>query len=51
MVYALAGLFLTDVAEKTFGLSPTEEDKKKLEALVPKVRAVERGGGGDGGRE
>jgi len=47
MVYALTGLFLTDVAEKTFGLSSTDEDRKKLEALVPKVRTIERGGVGE----
>jgi hypothetical protein len=31
------------MAERTFSLTPTEEDKKKLEGLVPKVRTVERG--------
>lgn len=35
------GLLLTDKAEETFGLKPTEEDKKELEVMVPRIRRVE----------
>ena len=41
MAYAVAGLFLSDKAEETFGLKPTEQDKKALRDAVPKVHLVE----------
>ncbi|KAI5844592.1 hypothetical protein DFP73DRAFT_594695 [Morchella snyderi] len=42
VVYATAMLYISDAAEKKLDLVPTEEDKRRLEELVPKVRAVER---------
>ncbi|KAF8456048.1 hypothetical protein BDZ91DRAFT_745929 [Kalaharituber pfeilii] len=41
ITYALAGMYLTNKAEEAFNMVPTEEDKKKLEEFVPKVRTVE----------
>lgn len=43
MGYALSGMFLSDLAEKKFGLEPTPEDKRKLEEMIPKIRSVEKG--------
>ncbi|KAF3923147.1 hypothetical protein ABW20_dc0108106 [Dactylellina cionopaga] len=42
IAYGLAGSYLTDRAEETFGLTPTEQDKKKLKDLIPTVSVVER---------
>jgi hypothetical protein len=42
IAYATVGLFLSDIAEEKLQLVPTEEDKRQLSELVPKVRAVER---------
>lgn len=36
------GLIATNMAEKKFGLEPSEEEKQKLARAVPKVRAMER---------
>jgi len=44
IVYAGLGLLLTDVAEEKFDLVPSEEDKRRLKELVPKVRVVDREG-------
>ncbi|KAJ6258479.1 hypothetical protein Dda_6521 [Drechslerella dactyloides] len=44
IAYGLVGSYLTDRAEETFGLVPTEEDKQKLRGLVPKISVVEHGG-------
>lgn len=41
-MYATAMLYISDAAEKKLDLVPTEEDKRRLEELVPKVRTVER---------
>ncbi|KAF3921267.1 hypothetical protein ABW21_db0206514 [Orbilia brochopaga] len=43
ITYGLVGSYLTDRAEESFGLVPTEEDKQKLRGLVPKVSVVEPG--------
>jgi hypothetical protein len=42
VAYATAGLWVSDWVEKRFGFEPTEEERKRLESVVPKVRAVER---------
>ena len=42
MVYAVAGLFLSDKAEETFGFVPTDQDKKNLREAVPKIHMIER---------
>ncbi|KAG0129249.1 hypothetical protein HOY82DRAFT_488357, partial [Tuber indicum] len=44
ILYAGVGLLLTDVAEEKFDLVPSEEDKRQLKELVPKVRVVDREG-------
>jgi hypothetical protein len=35
---------LTDRAEKTFNMVPTEQDKEKLGEIIPKVTVVDRSG-------
>jgi hypothetical protein len=42
IAYATFGLFLSNIAEKKFDLVPTEEDKRKLNEMVPKVRVIEK---------
>ncbi|KAF8416184.1 hypothetical protein EV426DRAFT_712699 [Tirmania nivea] len=42
IAYSIAGLWAADTAEKKFGFTPSEEDKKELRDLVPKVRVVDR---------
>jgi hypothetical protein len=44
ILYAGVGLLLTDVAEEKFDLVPSEEEKRRLKELVPKVRVVDREG-------
>lgn len=46
MAYAFFGLFLSDKVESAFGLTPTEEDKKRLREAVPTIHLVERKDGG-----
>ncbi|KAL6717172.1 hypothetical protein ACLMJK_005087 [Lecanora helva] len=41
MAWAGMGLFLSDKAEEKFGLRATEEDRRELEGLVPRVRRVD----------
>lgn len=50
IVYAISMEYLSDVAEKKLDLVPTEEDYKKLNEVVPKIRVVERKEGPDRGR-
>ncbi|KAF8441831.1 hypothetical protein BGX38DRAFT_1203025 [Terfezia claveryi] len=42
IAYSLAGLWVADKAEKKLGFTPSEEDKKELRDLVPRVRVVDR---------
>lgn len=42
MVYAAAGLLLSDKAEQAFGFVPTEEDKRRLKEAVPKIHVVDK---------
>jgi hypothetical protein len=42
VLYGVAGLAISDWVEKRFGFEPTEEEKKKLQEVVPRVRTVER---------
>jgi len=42
MAYAGFGILASDHAEKTFGFTPTEEDKRRLEEQMPKIRMVDR---------
>ena len=42
MGYAGVGLYLSDKAEESFGLTPTEKDKEELRNALPKIAAVEK---------
>lgn len=42
MAYAAFGLFLSDKAEQTFGMVPTEKDREKLRDAMPKIRTVDK---------
>ncbi|KAF1983312.1 hypothetical protein K402DRAFT_423874 [Aulographum hederae CBS 113979] len=42
MGYAGIALLLSDQAEKSFGLTPTEEDRKRLHDALPKIRMVDK---------
>jgi hypothetical protein len=42
VLYGVAGLAISDLVEKRFGFEPTEEERKRLREVVPKVRTVER---------
>jgi len=42
MMYAGAALYLSDRAEDTFNLKATEEEKKKLQGMIPKIRPIDR---------
>jgi hypothetical protein len=42
IAWGALGLFISDRAEESFGLVPTEEDKRRLKEAVPKVHFVEK---------
>lgn len=42
MTYAGAALFLSDRAEETFNLKATEEEKRRLNEMIPKIRTIDR---------
>jgi hypothetical protein len=42
MAYAGAALYLSDRAEDTFNLKATEEEKKRLHEMIPKIRSIDR---------
>lgn len=44
MAYAGFGLLASDQAEKSFGFTPTEQDRERLRTSVPKIRVVEKEG-------
>ena len=43
LAWGTIGLYVSDSAEKKLGFEPKEEDKKALEAAVPKITFVEKG--------
>jgi hypothetical protein len=43
LAWGTLGLYISDNAEKRFGLEAGEGDRERLESVVPKVRVVERG--------
>lgn len=43
MMYATAGLYLSDKAEERFGMTPTEKDREELRNALPKISTVEKG--------
>lgn len=42
MAYAGSALYLSDRAEDTFNLKATEEEKKRLNEMIPKIRTIDR---------
>jgi len=44
MAWGIAGLYFSDMAEESLGLTPTAEDKAKLEQYIPKVSVVDNRG-------
>lgn len=42
IAWGAIGLYTTDTAEKAFDMVPSEEDKKKLDQSIPKIRVVEK---------
>ena len=42
MTYAGAALYLSDRAEDAFNLKATEEEKKRLNEMIPKIRTIDR---------
>jgi hypothetical protein len=43
MAWSLIGLALSDAAEKKFGLEPSPEEKERIQRVIPKITAVDRG--------
>lgn len=44
VAYALIAQRLSDQAERVFGYTPTENDKRRLQDAMPRVTPVEKGG-------
>ena len=42
IVYSGIGIFVSNGAEKHFGMVPTEEDKERLKKAIPKITTVDR---------
>ncbi|KAH7036273.1 hypothetical protein B0J12DRAFT_744424 [Macrophomina phaseolina] len=42
IAWGAIGLYTTDTTEKAFNMVPTEEDKKKLDQSIPKIRVVDK---------
>lgn len=42
LAWGTIGLYLSDTAEKKFGFEPTEQEKKELEKVIPKITVVDR---------
>ncbi|KAH7275269.1 hypothetical protein B0J15DRAFT_540303 [Fusarium solani] len=42
LAWGAGGLMLADTVEETLGLTPTEEDKAKLDKYTPKIITVEK---------
>ena len=42
MAYATAGLYLSDKAEETFDLKPTDKDLEELRNAIPKVSVTDK---------
>lgn len=42
IAWGTIGLYSTDTAEKAFDMVPTDEDKKKLDQSIPKIRVVDK---------
>ena len=42
MAYAGLGLLLSDKAEESFGLVPSEQDRERLREIVPRITVVDK---------
>lgn len=42
LAWGSIGLYVSDAAEKKFGLEPSEKDKEALEAVTPRIIVVDR---------
>ncbi|KAF2836064.1 hypothetical protein M501DRAFT_960888 [Patellaria atrata CBS 101060] len=42
IAWAGIGLMATEKAEKKFGFEPTDQDRKELDRILPKVRVVDK---------
>ncbi|EGR51639.1 uncharacterized protein TRIREDRAFT_74638 [Trichoderma reesei QM6a] len=42
IAWGIAGLYISDKAEESFGFTPTEEDKAELRNLAPRITTVEK---------
>lgn len=42
MAYATFGLFAADKIEEVYGYTPTEEQKREVQDMVPKIHFVDR---------
>jgi len=42
LAWGTIGLYISDTAEKKLGFEPSEEDKRALDAALPKIRTVEK---------
>jgi hypothetical protein len=38
----MTGLFFTDVVENELGLTPSDEDRERLQKIMPTIRLVDR---------
>jgi hypothetical protein len=43
LAWGTVGLYVSDSAEKKFGLEPSEGDRERLDSVLPKVRVLEKG--------
>ncbi|SMQ50306.1 unnamed protein product [Zymoseptoria tritici ST99CH_3D1] len=42
IVWGIVGILISDRAEKSFDLVPTDEDRRKLKEAIPKLHMVEK---------
>jgi hypothetical protein len=42
IAWATIGIYVSDTSEKAFGLEATDEDRKRLQEVLPRIREVER---------
>jgi hypothetical protein len=42
LTWGVVGLYVSDTAEKKLGLEPSAQDREALEAVIPRITAVDR---------
>ncbi|KAL7818806.1 hypothetical protein V8C44DRAFT_319155 [Trichoderma aethiopicum] len=42
IAWGIAGLYISDKAEESFGFTPTEEDKAELRNMAPRITTVDK---------